>query len=425
MPTQHHRRAVITIVGGGAFAPSLCDALARMVDLPNAELRLFARRQDRLRILAEHSRHRLAAARPGWSVRPAPSLEAAVEGATIVVLLVRVGGLEARAWDEAFPQRFGLAGDEGLGPGGIANAWRTLPELARIAQALHRMAPGARVVNLMSPLGMTTRLLLEHGLDAFGVCELPLATIESWLSSVGASAAEATWRYGGLNHLGWFWDVRFGHQDLLTTLAAATPSPGDPAPVDRATVFRYGAAPLRYFYEIFDREAGRRLGLERAPGRARQLTALSDALVQRFSAAPGVDAPEANRRPTPWLDRAITPIVSALLTGQDHTGFVNLRNDGRIPELPPDAVVELSATFSSSGPNPVMPGPLPERVAEFLRRASHSEELSFLAAKRQDPELLEEAIRALPLPIPESRVVEMGRLARLDSPFEPSEQESR
>jgi 6-phospho-beta-glucosidase len=378
-----------------------------------------------LQIMAEHSARRLAGARPGWTVQAAPSLDAALARATIVVLLVRVGGLEARAWDEEFPQRFGLVGDEGLGPGGIANAWRTLPELARIAEAIQRIAPGARVLNLMAPLGITTRFLLQRGLDAFGLCELPLVTMERWLARVGASATEAKWRYGGLNHLGWFWEVRLGDRDLLACVAGAMTSPGDPSPVDQSTIERYEAAPLRYFYEVFDREAGRRLGLERQPGRARQLIDLSDALVRRYSAAPGLDAAEAEARSTPWLDRAVAPIVSALLTGRAHASFVNLRNEQRIPELPSAAVVELAATFSSSGAHPVTPGPLPARVAEFLRRVSHSEELSFLAAERREPGLLHEAIRALPLPIPESTVEELGRLARLDGSLDRSEQERR
>src|SRR5439155_2692475 len=98
-----------------------------------------------------------------------------------------------------------------------------------------------------------------------------LVTMERWLARVGASATEAKWRYGGLNHLGWFWEVRLGDRDLLACVAGAVTSPGDPSPVDRPTLERYQAAPLRYFYEVFDRQTGRRLGLERQPGRARQL----------------------------------------------------------------------------------------------------------------------------------------------------------
>jgi 6-phospho-beta-glucosidase len=401
---------VITIVGGGASVPRLCEALARDIALPEAVLRLTARRPDRVRVLADHSAKRIAGSRPGWSVAAAPSLEAALEGASIVVLLVRVGGLEARAWDESFPGRFGLVGDEGLGPGGIANAWRTLPELTRLARAIRQAAPATRVINLMGPLGLTTRLLLDHGLQAVGVCELPQATIEAWLASAGAT--DATWRYGGLNHLGWFWDVRSSNRDVLQLLSGLAASADRRAPIDRVTLERYQAAPLRYFYEVFDPEAGRRLGLTRAPGRAGELKALSESLVQRYSESPGQDAAEAETRPTPWLDKVTAPIASAFLGGPAYSGFVDLPNAGMIPELPPDTVVEVAATFTADGVAPVRPGSLPEPVAGFLRDVARAEALAYAAGTRQDPDLLAEAIRALPLPILEATVAELARLAR-------------
>ncbi len=75
------------------------------------------------------------------------------------------------------------------------------------------------------------RFLLEQGLDALGLCELPMSTLEGWLRATGHSAAEATWRYAGLNHLGWFWDVRAGGEDILRRLAAGSTA-GSAAPVD-------------------------------------------------------------------------------------------------------------------------------------------------------------------------------------------------
>lgn len=412
----------ITIVGGGAFAPRLCEVLADTVDLPQLEIRLSARHRDRLEIVAHHASRRVADVRPGWSVQAAGSLDEAVEGATIIVLLVRVGGFEARAWDDQFPRRYGLAGDEGLGPGGIANAWRTLPELARIAQRLRQLAPRARVLNLMAPLGITTRFLLESELDAIGLCELPLVTLDSWLGNA-ARVDNATWRYAGLNHLGWFWQVRRGSEDVLTSIASAPPDPAG-VPVDRLTLEHYGAAPLRYFYEIFDRDAGRRMGLERSPGRASQLKAISERLLQRFSRQPGVEAREAEVRPTPWLDRAVAPVVSAFLGGTGHAGFTNLRNDGKIPELPPELVVEVAANYSATGVSPVEPGPLPARVAGFLQQVGEAEKLTYLAASRQEPALLTQAIRALPLPIPEKAVAELAKLAQ-ESPAHLQGQEQR
>jgi 6-phospho-beta-glucosidase len=402
---------VVTIVGGGVFAPRLCERLAHAVALPEVELRLWARRADRMQVLERHASRRIAPIQPAWTLRAASSLEDALEGASIVVLLVRVGGLEARAWDEAFPRRFGMAGDEGLGPGGIANAWRTLPELRRIAQSIERVAPAARVLNLMAPLGITTRLLLDRRLDAYGLCELPLLTIESWLAATGYSPPEATWHYAGLNHLGWFWDVRGGAEDVLRRLTARGEA-ATVAPVDGPTVERWGAAPLRYFYEVVDPEAGRRLGIERSSNRARHLIELTDALLQRFSESPGEYPPEESARPTPWLERAVAPAVSCFLGGPPTEGFVNLRNGTLLPELPPELVVEVAATFSGGGARPVAPGPLPGPVADFLLAMGRSEMLTFEAADHRDPGLLADAIRALPLGIREADVQELAALAQ-------------
>jgi 6-phospho-beta-glucosidase len=402
--------SIVTIIGGGAFAPRLCEALARAVKLPAVQLRLSARREDRLRILAEHSARRVAAVQPRWTVRAASSLEDALSGSTVVILLVRVGGFVARDWDETFPRRFGLVGDEGLGPGGIANAWRTLPELGRISQVIQQVAPDARIVNLMAPLGVTTRLLLDQGLNAFGLCELPLLTIESWLEATGHSRGDATWRYAGLNHLGWFWDVQARGEDVLLRLTGSSGT-SDAAPIDTPTVERYHAAPLRYFYEVVDRDAGRRLGIERSQDRARHLLDLTDTLVRRFSEAPGLVPPQEETRPTPWLDRAVAPVVSSLLDGLAHDGFVNIKNGTLLPELPHDLVVEVAARFSANGVRPVTPGPLPAPVAKFLQAMARAELLTFDAAAQRNSDLLVDAIRALPLPILESEVQHLATLA--------------
>jgi 6-phospho-beta-glucosidase len=401
---------VIAVVGGGAFAPQLCEALARAIELPELKLRLSARRPDRLRAIAGHSAARVAQLRPGWSVGAADSLESALEDAAVVVLLVRVGGLDARAWDETFPRQFGLVGDEGLGPGGIANAWRTLPELSRISGTLRRVAPDATVVNLMAPLGITTRLLLDQGLHALGACELPLLTLEAWLARAGTSAAEVSWQYAGLNHLGWFWNFTSGSHDVLRTVANAPMPAGDATPIDRATLEKYQAAPLRYFYQVFDGETGRRLGLERPPGRAEQLMALSEELIEQYAERPGRATQQAEIRATPWLDRAVAPVTAALLGGAPHAGFANLRNEGKISELPADTVVEVPARFTSDGVRPESPGPLPQQVSRFLLKAAQAEALSFRAAEQRDPTLLAAAVRALPLPIAETAVPELVKL---------------
>ncbi len=339
----------LAVLGGGAYVPKMCDVLADAVPGP-VSVTLAARDADRLAAVARHAAARVAAR--GWTVRGTTDTGTALDGADVVVLLVRVGGLAARAHDEAFPRRFGLAGDEGLGPGGIANAWRTVPWLSAIAPRLR----GARVLNLMAPLGITTRVLLDGGVDAVGLCELPLVTLRAH----GATS----FRYGGLNHLGWFWDM-----------------PGRP-----------GVHPLKYLERVFAPAS-----LPPA-GRAEALRALSDRLVAAFAAGDAPPAAEAER-PTPWFDDALAPFLAARAGGPPWDGFVNVANDGLLPELPGDAVVEVAARVSAQGARPVAPGPLPAEIVPFLQAVARADALALAAARARDPRLVAEAMAALPLPI--------------------------
>jgi 6-phospho-beta-glucosidase len=324
----------------------------------------------------------------------APSLRAAVVGAAAVVLLIRVGGFAARAHDEEFPAAFAHVGDEGLGLGGMANAWRTLPVLGGVAATLRRHARTARVVNLVAPLGLTTRLLLDDGLPAIGVCELPARTLR-WL--VRRGARESALRYGGLNHLGWFWPRG-------TTLRGAFRRALARPLVDVDVARRYGAIPLSYFYDVFAPASARRLGRASSAGRARYLARLGNALVQRYVATPGADVPEMRERPTPWYRDAVVPALATTLGGRPRPGFANVRNGGIMPELPEDAVIEVRARLRIDGASPEPPGPPPGRVVDFLRSVALADAFTYEAARLRDASRLAAAVKALPLDVPARRL---------------------
>ncbi len=165
---------VVTIIGGGVWVAALVEQLLVAIKEQALEIRLVARDPDRLGIIADYCR-RISINRANWRILT-QTLDAALDGADICVLLLRVGGSAARQLDENFPRRFGLAGDEGLGAGGYANALRTLPTMSTIARKLAAASPDVIAVNLVAPLGMTTRVLLEQGLNAVGLCELPITT---------------------------------------------------------------------------------------------------------------------------------------------------------------------------------------------------------------------------------------------------------
>lgn len=367
----------VAIVGGGVYAPVLCEALARSLDGEPLTFCLVARDPSRLEAIAREAAVRVRSAHAGASVTHATDLDAGVDGADHVVLLVRAGGLAARAHDEAFPREFGLVGDEGLGAGGVSNAWRTVPLLSAMAATLRARAPAAAVWNLVAPLGVTTRCLLDAGCDAVGVCELPLVTRERW-----ALPADAV-GYAGLNHLGWFWP---------RTIAARRALEAAPD-VDGPTLRAFGAAPLRYYYELFAPDAAGRLGVTRRPGRADALAAMADDALTAFRTSPGAWTPA---RATPWFDRALVPMIAAREGRGAWDGYANVRNGARCGFADAAAVVELAATVDARGIHPRPDGDVPDAVATWLAGAARADALSYEAARDRDPRALREALAALP-----------------------------
>jgi len=374
---------VVALVGGGVSVASLIDEMSRTLTLDALDIRLAAQNLENLELIAGHARASVAG-RPGWAVHTCASATEAADGADVIVVMIRVGGLAARRADEDLSRRFGVPGDEGLGPGGAANALRTLPVLADLAADLRRVAPAAKVLNMVAPLGLTTRVLLDGGLDVIGVCELPGVT-EAALRSALEPPVELV--YAGLNHLGWFW-TRAGDAGTTDALAPAV----DAGLVDPAVLAAFGALPLKYYYWLFDPAAADRLHISRDPDRTAGLIDLRDRTLAEFAATPGAASASLRARPTPWFAEGLVPMLAAILQAVAWRGFANVRNGGLVPELDPDIVVETRATLDGSHlrPEPLL-DPMPPAVRTFLDHVARAEDLIYRSWVRDDEELLVEA----------------------------------
>lgn len=417
----------VTLVGGGVYAPLLCEQLAEQllgsiaeppreqlsycpadpraphVEPMSVRFHLVARDFSRLQSIAAHADARVKLHQPQWAVQAFSELSQAVEGADIVILLVRVGGLKARAWDEAFPRPFGLVGDEGLGPGGVANAWRTVPMLETLAEQLSRSAPSAWVLNLMAPLGVTTRVLVARGLRVLGLCELPVTTLQKLARALAIPVDGLQWQYAGFNHLGWFWDIKASERACMPDLC-------DAGLVAHSVLEAFKALPLHYFYGVCAPELAATMNAIRPHGRAGALEHLAQQALEQLTTAPGQSVAALDARPTPWFSDAVVPTLRALLGGPPWHGFANLPNRGALPTLAPDAVVELAATLNVHGAQVIAPTPFPSpKLQRFMKAQEIHQTLTFRAASERDPLLLRRALEALELPVSSTQLTELTR----------------
>ena len=160
--TASDERSTVTtgrLGGSGTSTPELMDAIADWPGGDAAPPGAGHRAPGALGARSSMPWPRPAAAaflRPsvdGVHVTAEPSLDRALEGADIVLVQVRVGGLDARVFDETFPRAFGLPGEETMGPGGFADAVRTVPALADTWDRLATTAPDAFIIDLTNPGG--------------------------------------------------------------------------------------------------------------------------------------------------------------------------------------------------------------------------------------------------------------------------------
>lgn len=409
----------IAVLGGSsAFLPTLAAALAdQAAHLPPLEVRLVGRDQQRTAMVARFCRLYARGRGVRHHYLPVPDVGTAAEGVPLVVNQVRIGGFAARSRDERLPLEFGYPGDETIGPGGLASAWRSLPPILWLARQVERVAPEAWLVQVSNPMSMLLAgLLQETGLRAFGLCELPLRTLEQGLGLIGRSPASVEGHYLGVNHQGWFVRIDAGGTDLLPEIFDCIAQLDHGGPffrVDASVMRARHALPLPYLrlYEHREREVAQMRARPR--DRGQELADLAARLYGHYAVTKDPVLPETlAARSMPWNSMSLAPVITALLGGPPAKAYVSEPNHGHLPFLPPRAIVEKPVTVTRGGPQapPVCRLPVarthPETVS-LLSEICEFERLGSMAALRRDQDMFQAALQAHPFRIPAATAAAM------------------
>lgn len=394
----------LAVVGGGStYTPELVDGFARLRDtLPVTELVLIDPAAERLELVGGLARRIFARQGHPGRITTTADLDAGVTGADAVLLQLRVGGQAARLQDETWPLECGCVGQETTGAGGLAKALRTVPVVLDIAERVRRAAPGAWIVDFTNPVGIVTRALLQAGHRAVGLCNVAIGLQRKFAALLGTAPADVHLDHVGLNHLTWEFGVRLGGPGGTDVLPRLLAEHGEAIAADlrlpRAVLDRLGVVPsyyLRYFYS--HDEVVRELGEK--PSRAAEVAAMERELLALY-ADPALDEKPAllARRGGAFYSEAAVDLAAALLGGGGPAvQVVNTRNDGTLPFLPDDAVIEVQAAVDGSGPVPLaVPRPDP-LYAGLLAHVTAYEDLALDAALRGGRERVARALLAHPL----------------------------
>ncbi|MFC7273841.1 6-phospho-beta-glucosidase [Paractinoplanes rhizophilus] len=390
----------IAVIGGGStYTPELVDGFARLGSMVD-ELVLIDPASSRLEIVGafaarifDHYGH------PG-KVTWTTDLDAGVTDVDAAVIQLRVGGQNARISDETFPLECGCVGQETTGAGGLGKALRTVPVVLDVADRIRRRAkPGAWIIDFTNPVGIVTCALLDAGHRAVGLCNVAIGFQRRFASYLGVAPSAVVLDHVGLNHLTWERAAYVDGVDRLPSLLS-THLPEISAEVDVApdVITALGNVPsyyLSYFYS-HDRHVRESLG---APTRGQRVAEIEAILLDMYRDVRLTEKPALlGERGGAFYSEAAVGLLASLHGLDSHSVHsVNVRNNGTLPFLPDEAVIEVSARAGLEGPAPLPVTPVTPDLAGLITHVWGYEEYAIDAALRGGRERVYRALLAHPL----------------------------
>ena len=391
----------VAVIGGGStYTPELIEGFGLRRDvLPVDELVLHDIDAGRLEVVAGLAGRILD--KLGFSGRLVATSDRrrAIDGASFVLVQLRVGGLAARLQDETIPPRFGCIGQETTGPGGFAKALRSVPVVLSIAEDTARLgAAGAWLLDFTNPSGIVTQALLDQGHRAIGLCNVPIGFQRDLAARFGVAPECVQLEHVGLNHLSWERRVLVDGEDRMPALLAGH---ADEIAADVelpvALVRLIGAIPsyyLRYYYltsEVFAEQ-------QRETPRAEEVMRIDRDLLEMY-ADPALDVKPKllEERGGAFYSEASAMLIESLFLDRGDVQVVNTRNAGAIPGLAADAVVEVACRIDRDGAHPLPVDALAPEMHGLVEAVKAYERLTARAALSGDRDVALKALMANPL----------------------------
>lgn len=390
----------LTVLGGSSIAiPELIAALIPyMVDGRVLQVVLHGRDPRKLALVSSICQQ-MAAAVPSLQVEATTDLVGALSGADYVLNQVRVGGLAARAYDETFPHRWNIPGEETVGPGGAANALRSVPVVLELCRTIEQVAPRATVLTFSNPSSVVQRAItLTTKLNVLGLCDAPYTMHKTAAQSLGVPFDDVNTQYVGMHHFGWITSALVDGEERLPAVLAdgsALTKLGLDPEMGRIT----GTLPHPYFRYFFHPDRMLKKQLSMTQPRALELQALEADLLRAYAGYTGHDKPPAlAQRSAIWFEAVVAPVIAALAYNEPTRLAVNVTNGTLIPSLPDDTIIELTADITDGQIQPIPPRTLPPPALFALLQANAAYERTLVDAILQDSaDLLLQAFLLNPL----------------------------
>jgi len=407
---------IVTIGGGSSYTPELMEGfIKRHHELPVKELWLvdIEEGREKLEIVGSLAQRMVEAAGIDCKVYLTLNRRDALKDADFVTTQFRVGLLNARIKDERIPLKYGMIGQETNGAGGMFKAFRTIPVILDIVEDMKELCPDAWLVNFTNPAGMVTEAVAKYGKwdKVVGLCNVPI--MNEMIAEFALSGGEGGMmeffknrekmeisrdknfflRFGGLNHLHWHrvYDKQ-GKERTMEVIEKIYGSEKAESGVANIRAMKFPIEQIRdlkmmpcpyhqYYYMTGDALEQEMKDAEEKGTRAEQVKKVETELFEIYKNADLHEKPkQLSQRGGAFYSDAACELINSIYNDKGTVMVVSTHNNGAIPDLPADSIVEVSSYIKAAGPQPLNFGPMPSSTRGLLQVMKSMEELTIEAA---------------------------------------------
>ncbi|MBM7585337.1 6-phospho-beta-glucosidase/maltose-6'-phosphate glucosidase [Bacillus pakistanensis] len=365
----------IAIAGGGStYTPGIAKALMlKREEFPVSEIRLYdinEERQNQVALITEKVVNEFDS---NVKIAATTDPEKAFSGADFIFAQLRVGGNVMREKDEKIPFSHGIVGQETCGPGGMAYGLRTITPMIELCDFAEQYAPSAWIINYSNPAAIVAEALrkMRPNAQILNICDMPIGMMLRMAEILGCEKDEIEVDYFGLNHFGWFTDVYVKGESRMKELREYMSEHGLVTPEQSKDLQHSDADWIKAH-----RNVAKMLQLfpQYLPSSYLQYYLIPQTVVDQTDPA----YTRANRVMDNREKNLFDSIKHLEQTGEFMEGFnvgvhgtfivdvamslafdrrerflLIVENNGAIPNLPADAMVEIPAYVTSRGPEPI------------------------------------------------------------------------
>jgi len=303
-----------------------------------------------------------------------------------------------------------MLGQETNGAGGIFKAFRTIPVILEIVEDMKRLCPNAWLINFTNPAGMVTEAIVRYGKweKVIGLCNVPVGAMMKEPELLDTTLDQLIYKFAGLNHFHWHKVMNAEGKDVTMDIVekmysddAGLPANIFDVPFYKEQLEQMKAIPCGYHRYYYREEEMLEHALEeyKTVGTRAQQVKETEAELFELYKDPKLDhKPEqlAKRGGAHYSDAACETIASIYANKNTHI-VVSTKNNGAVPDLPADCVVEVSAYIGAAGALPISYGSLPTAEKGWLQMMKNMELTTIEAAVTGDYGLALQAFTMNPL----------------------------